>query len=42
MEGYKYRELAEQLDMPQGTVKTSIHGKRKFLHMHLVVYKEFG
>lgn len=42
LEGYKYRELAEQFDMPQGTVKTRIHCTRKFLQKHLAVYKKVG
>ncbi len=31
MEGYKYKEIAEQLDMPIGTVKSRIFFGRKKL-----------
>lgn len=30
-EGYKYKEIAEQLDIPIGTVKSRIHTSRKIL-----------
>lgn len=42
LEGYKYRELADQFNMPQGTVKTRIHCTRKFLQKQLAVYKKVG
>ena len=38
-EGYKYHEIAEQLDIPIGTVKTRIHEARKYLKKDLKMYK---
>ncbi|MFD1770364.1 RNA polymerase sigma factor [Sphingobacterium suaedae] len=38
MDGYKYRELAEEFNMPEGTIKTRIHYTRKFLQKQLAVY----
>ncbi|WP_437918129.1 RNA polymerase sigma factor [Sphingobacterium sp. LRF_L2] len=40
MDGYKYRELAEQFDIPEGTIKTRIHHIRKFLQKRLSIYKK--
>ncbi|WDF70338.1 RNA polymerase sigma factor [Sphingobacterium oryzagri] len=40
MDGYKYRELADEFDMPEGTIKTRIHHTRKFLQKQLSVYKK--
>src|SRR5690606_7965731 len=37
-EGYKYREIAVQLNLPIGTVKTRIHVARKFLQEELIIY----
>lgn len=37
-EGYKYHEIAEQLEIPIGTVKTRIHVARKYLKKSLVSY----
>ncbi len=37
-EGYKYHEIAEQLAIPIGTVKTRIHVARKLLKKDLKVY----
>lgn len=39
-EGYKYYEIAEELDIPVGTVKTRIHMARKYLKKKLVMYGE--
>ncbi|TYR36929.1 RNA polymerase sigma factor [Sphingobacterium phlebotomi] len=39
IEGYKYREIAEYFNMPEGTVKTRIHHARKFLQAQLSIYK---
>lgn len=39
IEGYKYKEIAEYFEMPEGTVKTRIHHARKFLQKQLAVYK---
>ncbi len=42
-EGYKYQEIAEELQIPIGTVKTRIFVARKLLRQKLYVYgKEFG
>ncbi len=38
-EGYKYHEIAEYLNIPEGTVKTRIHMARKTLQEKLKVYK---
>lgn len=38
-EGYKYYEIAEHLQIPDGTVKTRIHVARKMLQKDLSVYK---
>lgn len=37
-EGYKYYEIAEQLDLPLGTVKTRIHVARRVLKSRLKMY----
>jgi RNA polymerase sigma factor (sigma-70 family) len=39
-EGYKYHEIAEELDIPIGTVKTRIHMARKVLKNALKMYGE--
>ncbi|SFH02110.1 RNA polymerase sigma factor [Pedobacter insulae] len=39
-EGYKYHEIAEEFDMPVGTVKTRIHHARLQLKKYLKVYEE--
>jgi RNA polymerase sigma factor (sigma-70 family) len=42
-EGYKYHEIAEELEIPIGTVKTRIHVARKLLKTNLKMYsQEFG
>lgn len=38
-EGYKYEEIAEELDIPVGTVKTHIHQARLGLKKYLTMYK---
>lgn len=38
-EGYKYEEIAEELDIPLGTVKTRIFMARKILQNRLRMYK---
>ncbi|RZM01703.1 MAG: RNA polymerase sigma factor [Pedobacter sp.] len=38
-EGYKYHEIAEELDIPIGTVKTRIHMARKELKKYLKIYE---
>lgn len=40
VEGYKYHEIAEELRIPLGTVKTRIHEARKLLAKMLKTYKE--
>lgn len=37
-EGYKYHEIAKELNIPIGTVKTRIHAARKFLKKQLKPY----
>jgi RNA polymerase sigma factor (sigma-70 family) len=37
-EGFKYHEIAEELDLPIGTVKNRIHIARKTLKGHLSMY----
>lgn len=37
-EGFKYHEIAEELDLPIGTVKNRIHIARKTLKSHLAMY----
>ncbi|RZK60553.1 MAG: sigma-70 family RNA polymerase sigma factor [Pedobacter sp.] len=37
-EGYKYHEIADELGVPLGTVKTRIHGARELLKKHLRPY----
>jgi RNA polymerase sigma factor (sigma-70 family) len=37
-EGYKYHEIAEELEIPVGTVKTRIHAARELLKKHLRPY----
>jgi len=39
IEGYKYEEIAEELSIPLGTVKTRIHQGREILKKRLGVYK---
>lgn len=39
-EGYKYHEIAEEFNMPIGTVKTRIHYARIHLKKFLKVYEE--
>lgn len=38
-EGYKYEEIAEQLDIPIGTVKTHIYQARLGLKKYLKIYR---
>lgn len=38
VEGYKYNEIADYLQIPEGTVKTRIHVARKMLKENLKVY----
>lgn len=38
-EGYKYHEIAEELNIPIGTVKTRIHMARKELKSYLKMYE---
>lgn len=38
-EGYKYVEIAEELEMPVGTVKTYIHQARLGLKKYLTRYR---
>lgn len=40
-EGFKYHEIAEELGMPIGTVKTRIHVARKILKEYLSTYAKF-
>lgn len=40
-EGYKYHEIAEELNMPIGTVKTRIHVARKILKSSLKSYSAY-
>lgn len=40
VEGYKYHEIAEEIGIPIGTVKTRIHEARKHLSKMLKMYKE--
>ena len=37
-QGFKYHEIAEELDLPIGTVKNRIHIARKFLKSSLKMY----
>lgn len=39
-EGYKYQEIAEELGIPIGTVKTRIHMARQVLKGQLKVYSD--
>ncbi|MES2454850.1 MAG: sigma-70 family RNA polymerase sigma factor [Bacteroidota bacterium] len=38
-EGYKYHEIAQEIDIPIGTVKTRIHVARKILKAQLKMYR---
>jgi len=40
-EGYKYHEIAEELNLPMGTVKTRIHVARGLLQTYLKSYAKF-
>lgn len=40
VEGYKYNEIADELNIPIGTVKTRIHEARRQLSNKLNIYKE--
>jgi RNA polymerase sigma-70 factor (ECF subfamily) len=43
VEGYKYHEIAEELNIPIGTVKTRIFVARRILREQLASYgTEFG
>lgn len=39
-EGFKYHEIAEELKIPIGTVKTRIHIARKLMKANLKIYNE--
>lgn len=39
VEGYKYEEIAQELRIPIGTVKTRIHAARELLKKRLEIYK---
>ncbi len=39
MEGFKYREIAEHCDMPEGTIKTRIFHAKKMLRKSLAAYE---
>ena len=39
-EGYKYHEIAEELNIPIGTVKTRIHVARQILKKYLKTYSK--
>jgi len=38
LEGYKYYEIAEHMQMPEGTIKTRIHFIRKTMKKQLSIY----
>jgi len=40
VEGYKYEEIALEIGIPLGTVKTRIHEARKQLTRRLKMYKQ--
>jgi len=40
-EGFKYHEIAEELSIPIGTVKTRIYVARQLLKKELTMYQEF-
>jgi len=40
LEGFKYYEIAEHLQIPEGTVKTRIHMARKALQKQLKIYSK--
>lgn len=39
-EGFKYHEIAEELNIPIGTVKTRIHMARKLMKANLKIYSQ--
>jgi DNA-directed RNA polymerase specialized sigma subunit, sigma24 homolog len=38
LEGYKYHEIADYMQMPEGTIKTRIHFIRKTMKKQLSIY----
>lgn len=36
LDGYSYREIAQMLEIPEGTVKSRIHAARQLLRQHLL------
>jgi RNA polymerase sigma-70 factor (ECF subfamily) len=40
--GFKYHEIAEELQIPIGTVKNRIHIARKLLKENLLVYRNMN
>lgn len=37
--GYKYQEIAEEMNLPLGTVKSRIHAARKVLQARFADYR---